>query len=266
MPNLGAILVLHPPHLLGEFRSQSSARVGATSVHASGSIFPPCVIGFRVCYRRCVRLPLAVWGAGGHARVVTDIVRCGSEFEVVGFLDDVNPGRRAQRFCDAPVLGGREQLDELKKSGIRHLILAFGDNHARRSLGHELVEAGFVLGRAFHPSAVIAKDTSILDGTVLMAGAVVNPGATIGKNAIINTGATVDHDCVLGEAVHLSPGVHLGGGVTVGDETWIGIGAVVLDGRTVRERSIVGAGAVVTHDLPHDVVAYGVPARVIRAR
>jgi acetyltransferase-like isoleucine patch superfamily enzyme len=52
----------------------------------------------------------------------------------------------------------------------------------------------------------------------------------------------------------------------VGDESWIGLGAVVLEGRSIGERTIVGAGAVVTRDLAADVVAYGVPAKVISSR
>jgi sugar O-acyltransferase (sialic acid O-acetyltransferase NeuD family) len=207
-----------------------------------------------------------IWGTGGHARVVADIVRLGSDYELVGFLDDVYPNRHGQRFCDAPVLGGKEQLGKLMAQGIRRLILAFGDNASRSRIATDIVAGGFTLGRALHPHATVAADVRIGDGTVVMAGAVLNPNATLGESVIINTCASVDHDSVLGNAVHLSPGAHLAGAVRVGDESWIGLGAVVLEGRSVGERTIVGAGAVVTHDLPADVVAYGVPAKVIRSR
>ncbi|MBN2573100.1 MAG: acetyltransferase [Deltaproteobacteria bacterium] len=211
-----------------------------------------------------MRFPLAIWGTSGHARVVADVIRCGTEFEVVGFLDDANPDRRGQRFCDATVLGGREQLASLAGSGVRHIVLGFGNNAARRRLGGELRAAGFSLARAVHPRATVASDVRVGDGTVVMAGAVVNPNASLGENVIVNTGATVDHDCVLGDAVHVSPGAHLAGSVRVGDETWIGLGALVLERRHVGGGSIVGAGAVVTHDIPNGVVAMGVPARVVR--
>lgn len=52
--------------------------------------------------------------------------------------------------------------------------------------------------------------------------------------------------------------------VVIGDDVWIGTGAVILPGVTVGARSIIGAGAVVSHDIPADSIASGVPARVTR--
>lgn len=209
-------------------------------------------------------IPLVIWGTGGHARVVADIVRAGRGHDIVGFLDDVHPDRQGQRFCDAPVLGGREQLDRLLADGVRHVILGFGDGGARRRLGQSLVELGFELARAVHPRATVAPDVKLGAGTVIVAGAVVNPNTTIGENVVVNTCASVDHDCVLGDAVHIAPGARLAGGVHIESETWIGLGALVLEGRKIGPRTMVGAGAVVTRDLPADVVAYGAPAKVIR--
>lgn len=211
-------------------------------------------------------IPLVIWGTGGHARVVADIVRGGLDYEIVGFLDDVHPDRRGQSFCGAPVLGGREELDRLLGDGVRHVILGFGDNGARRRLGQTLVGLGFELGRAVHPRATVAADVKLGAGTVIAAGAVVNPNTTVGENVVVNTCASVDHDCVLGDAVHVAPGARLAGGVHIDSETWIGLGALVLEGRSVGPRTMVGAGAVVTRDLPADVIAYGAPAKVMRNR
>lgn len=52
--------------------------------------------------------------------------------------------------------------------------------------------------------------------------------------------------------------------ITLEDGVWIGAGAIVCPGVTIGENSVVGAGAVVTRDLPAGVVAYGNPARVAR--
>lgn len=53
--------------------------------------------------------------------------------------------------------------------------------------------------------------------------------------------------------------------ITIGDNVWLGGGAIVLPGVEIGEDTVVGAGAVVTKDLPPQVVAVGNPARVVRS-
>lgn len=52
--------------------------------------------------------------------------------------------------------------------------------------------------------------------------------------------------------------------ITVGDNVWLGGGVIVCPGATIGENTVVGAGAVVTRDLPANVVAVGNPARITR--
>jgi maltose O-acetyltransferase len=52
--------------------------------------------------------------------------------------------------------------------------------------------------------------------------------------------------------------------ITIADNVWLGGGAIILPGISIGENTVVGAGAVVTKDLPANVIAVGTPARVIR--
>lgn len=210
------------------------------------------------------RPSLVIWGASGHALVVADIVRLGGQFEVVGFLDDLDPERRGRGFCGATVLGGYEELRELYGRGVRHVIVAVGDCGARMRLAASAKEWGFELGTAVHPCATIARDVQIGGGSVIAAGAVINPACVIGENVIINTCASVDHECVVEDGAHISPGARLAGRVTVGRGSWVGIGASVVDHVRIGAGTLIGAGAVVTVDIPDGVVAFGVPAKVRR--
>lgn len=207
---------------------------------------------------------LVIWGAGGHAIVVADIIRLRGDYEIIGFLDDVNPVRYNTDFCGVPILGGQEQLDILRRRGVDCLILAFGDCQARLRLSELVREKGFYLATAIHPQAIVAADVQVGPGTVIAAGAVVNPGGKIGENVIINTCASVDHNCIVEDGAHIAPGAHLAGKVIVGCAARIGIGAIITEHVRIGAGSVIGAGAVVLNDIPENIVAYGVPAKVIR--
>lgn len=204
-----------------------------------------------------------VYGAGGPAKVVAEILRL-NERQVVGFIDGVNASRKNTDFYGAKVLGGDEVLEDLLRSGVKNVVVGFGDNRLRVKTAHQLAEMGFRLLTALHPNAVCAADVTIGDGTVVASGAVVGPSSRIGRNAIINTQASIDHDCVVCDGSHVGPGAIVTGVVEVGECASIGAGAVIADHKKIGPDAIVGAGAVVVKDVPEAVVVMGVPARVAR--
>lgn len=66
------------------------------------------------------------------------------------------------------------------------------------------------------------------------------------------------------EAAERATGKEMGRPIVIGADCWLGGGVIVCPGVTIGDRSIIGAGAVVTHDVPSDVIAAGNPARVIK--
>lgn len=203
---------------------------------------------------------VVIYGAGGHGRVILDILRCQGTHRVVGWIDDQATGSR----LGLPVLGGLTRLAEDVPRDTE-IILAIGENSRRERLSVEVQSLGFRLAVAVHPSARLGESVELGPGTVVMAQAVLNPGARAGENVIVNTAATVDHDCVLDDLVHLGPGVHLAGSVQVGRSTQLGIGTSVIQNIRIGRNVVVGAGAVVLQDIPDGVTAVGVPARVLGA-
>lgn len=205
-----------------------------------------------------------ILGAGGHAQVVADILlrahEAGSNCQPIGFLDD-NSALVGTAIMGLPVLGSIAQLGEFEHDAV---IVAIGDNRTRAHLFEMLRAQGKQIVNAIHPAAVLAPDVRLGQGVMICAGVVVNTGTVIGDNVILNTGCTVDHHNRIGNHAHIAPGVHLGGDVTIGDGTLVGLGASVIPQRTVGAWSVIGASSVVTKDIPANVTAVGVPARVIR--
>ena len=203
-----------------------------------------------------------IYGASGHCKVIIDTVEKEGKYRIAGLIDD-NPELHEKDFCGYPVIGGNDVLKGADPNSYT-LILAVGDNSARKKIWEKVKPMGYKLSCTVHPSVQIGKNVVIGSGTVIMANVAINSGAKIGENVIINTGATVDHDCIISDYVHISPGTHLAGNVWVGERTHIGIGVSIIANIKIGKEVIIGAGAVVLEDIPNNVTTVGVPAKVIK--
>lgn len=205
-------------------------------------------------------------GAGGHAKVVLEILKHFPENELVGLLD-AETKSKGREVLGVPVLGDDNLLNELFEKGVRHFFVGVGstgDLQPRRRLYKLAINQGMKPVTAIHPQAKVSLSAAIGDGPTIMAGAVINASAIIGANVIINTGAIVEHDCNLGDHVHVATGAIVTGAVRVASLAHIGAGAMLRQGVAVGEGAIVGAGAVVIEDVAPGTVVVGVPAKPIR--
>lgn len=196
-------------------------------------------------------MKISIIGASGHGKVVADIAEKNGYDEIEFFDDD-----EGLDYCGKwPVVGPVNKALENEND----IFIAIGKAEIRQ----ELMEC--FRGRSFptliHPSAVVAEDVVIDEGSVVMAGAVINPGARLGRGVIINTCSSVDHDCDIGDFVHISVGAHLSGTVRIGKGSWIAVGASIANNVNICPWCIIGAGAVVIRSIEEAGTYVGVPAK-----
>lgn len=214
---------------------------------------------------------LIVLCAGGHARVLIDILRRAGR--VVTALTDDDAALHGTALDDVPVIGGREALFARKASDVL-LVNALGNIPRtgdaglgrRRTLFAAFKDKGYRFETVISPDARISGRALLNEGAQVVTGAIIHPGCLIGANAIINTGAQIDHDCRIGDHCHVAPAAVLCGGVTVGEETHIGAGAVVVPGVTIGAGALIGAGATVVTDIPAGATVLGKTIRTGRDR
>ncbi|MCA0981169.1 acetyltransferase [Exiguobacterium aestuarii] len=205
---------------------------------------------------------VVVFGAGGHAQVLIDILELMGIYKIAGIYDD-HPELVGKFIYGYPILGriGASTV-------IRQGIIGIGDNDQRASIAKRINEKmpNFEFISAVHPSAIIGKNVTIGPGVAVMAGSVVNPNTRLEAHSVVNTMSSVDHDCHLAPFSSVAPGAHLGGNVRLGERSFIGMGATVIHNIHIGSDTVVGAGATVVSNLPSQVIAFGTPAKVTRKR
>ncbi len=218
------------------------------------------------------RKKLAIIGAGGHGRVVLDILlqsgwregRRGGPADVVAFLDN-NPQIHGRRIDGVPVRGAVCDLPRLAaEAALDGVVIAIGDNGVRRGIAREVEGWGVPLLSAIHRSAALAHNVTLGRNLVVAAGVVVCAHCQIGDSAILNTGCIIDHQTSIGEGVHVCPGVRIAGRVHVEAGAFVGIGATIVPKVTIGCEAIVGAGSVVIADVAPLSTVVGTPARPIK--
>lgn len=203
-----------------------------------------------------------IYGASGHAKVIVDIIKkCNCK--ITAFLDD-DRNKWNDSFLGYKILGDESILNDKLEKKDYEIIVAIGDNYNRKNVVDKLKKMNLSFGILIHPSAQIADNVKLGEGTVVMANSVINSDTIIGNHCIINTSSSIDHDNIISDFVHISPGAHLGGGVNVDELTWIGIGASVINNINIGKNIIIGAGAVVIKDIKSNEVVAGNPAKFLR--
>ncbi|MCD5413812.1 MAG: 2,3,4,5-tetrahydropyridine-2,6-dicarboxylate N-acetyltransferase [Clostridiales bacterium] len=122
------------------------------------------------------------------------------------------------------------------------------------------------------PGAIIREKVEIGDNAVIMMGAVINIGAVIGEGTMIDMNVVIGGRAIIGKNCHIGAGAVIAGVIeppsampaVVEDGVVIGANAVILEGVRVKEGAVIAAGAVVTEDVPANVVVAGTPAKKIK--
>jgi len=209
-------------------------------------------------------MKVVIVGAGGHGRVVLDVLVQAGEHDIVGFVDS-NAALVGRRVDGKLVHGDVDTLPRLRdECGVGAAVVAIGDNGIRRDFADRIERMGFILINAVHPSANLARNVTLGSNIVIAAGTLACAHCHIGDSVILNTGCIIDHETMIGPGTHVCPGARVAGRVNVEAGAFVGIGATVIQSLRIGYEAIIGAGAVVIRDVAPMTTVVGVPAREIK--
>ena len=196
-------------------------------------------------------------GFGGHARSVADTIEREGKYHIIGYTDNnktIDDGGYSY-------LGTDDELENIYQNGTHCAAITIGQigtDSIRHSLYERAKKIGFEFPVIIDPSAIVAPNSIIEEGTFVGKNVVVNSNSHIGKMVIINTGALVEHDNNIGEFCHLAVRSVLGGTVTIGDNCFIGANATIINNLIIGNENVIGAGSLVLHSTKNGERNYGI--------
>ncbi|WP_434357280.1 acetyltransferase [Parasalinivibrio latis] len=200
--------------------------------------------------------PLVIIGGGGHASILTDILRS-QHREIVAVISPDDISVRTV-FRGIPQLKRDEEILNFDRDSV-NLVNGIGmlpNSGLRQKVNEYFLSLGYQFESVIADSAQVSPFAIVQTGAQVLHGAIIQAGANIGSHSIVNTGVIIEHDCRIGSYCHIAPRATLCGQVLVEPRVFVGAGAVIIQNLTIAEGCIVGAGVTLAVSLFDAQICY----------
>lgn len=207
---------------------------------------------------------IVIIGAGGFGRevhwLIEELNKNQNRWDFLGYIDDNIPvGTIINGY---PIIGSVEWLNDKQLN----VVCAIADPTTKKNVIAKLSFSKNLFPTLIHPNVTLSKFVEIGEGSIICLGSILTVNIKIGKFVIINVNSTIGHDSVIQDYSTVLPSASISGNVLVNERVSIGTGARILQGLSIGTNSVIGAGAVVTKNVPNNVVSIGIPAKTIKTR
>lgn len=212
---------------------------------------------------------IAIVGAGGFARevawLISDINASTPSYDFRGFiLSDIS--KKGDHDSSELLLGDFSWVEKNPRN-IDALAIGVGTPAVREKLAIE-AQARFPVMEwppLIHPTTNFDRNSCVIGkGVILCAGVIATVNVTFEPFCAVNLACTIGHEVCIGSYSVLNPTANISGGVRLGKSVLVGTGAQILHYLQIRDGSTVGAGAVVTKDVPSGETVVGIPAKPLK--
>ena len=201
--------------------------------------------------------PVAIFGFGGHGRVLLDaLIKLNKKISVI---IDKNYQENSV-LKNIKVYSNEEEFFDQADYHDYDCVIGVGKipgSNIRETIWNKLADKSITPINIIHPKAILAEHYAIGSGVQILASSVIQQNSSIGDNVIINTGSIIEHDVRINDDTHVAPGSILLGGVSVGASVFIGSGTIVREGVRIGDNATIGMGSLIFNDVPDETKVLG---------
>lgn len=208
---------------------------------------------------------VVIIGAGDFSKLIIDILLAQNnikeQYKILGLIDDNK--KKGSEINGYKILGDFEWIDNNINKNFK-VICSVAEPETKRKLIERVLKRDLDFINAIHPDTTISDFCEISSkGVIINAGVILAANVKLEAYTLVNFNSTVGHDVTLRKYSSVMPGVNLAGFVELKEGAYIGMNSALIQNVSVGEYSTIGAGAVVVKDIPDNVAAVGIPAKVI---
>ena len=210
-----------------------------------------------------------IYGAGGFGRSLISLIYRSINNKLLQnsnlyFIDDHKSGS----VNNIKIINFQEFV-KISKEERAKIIIAVSEPNIRKQISVNISSLNCQIISINAINSIIDTNLVIGIGSILTDFVYIGTNVKIGKYFHANIFSYVEHDCQIGDYVTLAPGAKCNGNIIVEDFVYVGSGAIVKQGSSIKpltigRGSVIGMGSVVIDDIPSGVVVAGNPARIIK--
>lgn len=182
-------------------------------------------------------------------------------FEIQGFLDD-DAQKHGNFFFGYPVLGGIDLLENENQEVA--VVIGIANPGIKKSIKERIISSNITFPALISQDAWISNKVTIGDGVVIYPGVTIDYHVVIENFVLVNKNCSLGHDSRLSRFSTLAPGVCLAGFTHLEECVNIGINAATKQNVHIGKGSIIGGMSMVIKNMPENITAVGIPARIIK--